>query len=82
MARGYLKPYKAYPFRTKDPVIDELRTMYQDSGRRLDDICDAAGLAHGTPIGWFKKGVRRPQNASIETFGRALGKRRVWVDLK
>jgi DNA invertase Pin-like site-specific DNA recombinase len=74
--------YKTYSFRDKDPVIDQLRTMTKDSGRKTSEIAHAAGLSPTTPTNWFKKGVRRPQSASVEAYGRALGKKRVWVDLK
>ena len=79
--RGYLKPYGTYVFRTQDPVVDELRTLKSDSG--LSDV-KIAGLARmsATTLGnWWAGKTRRPQNASVEAAGRAMGKKRAWVDL-
>ena len=80
--------YRTYVFRTKDPVIDELRTLAQDryggdrdaalkeAGR---DVQLAGGPRAATLRGWFHGKTRRPQSASVEAAGRALGYRREWV---
>jgi len=82
--------YKTYSFRTKDPVIDQLQTLAQKqcksaSSKELKKLLASkardAGMSEGTPINWIFGKTRRPQSASIEAFGRALGKKRVWVDL-
>jgi hypothetical protein len=76
---------KAYLFRTKDPVIDQLRTMVEDKfGHRvtrkdLRVIEENGGPKAGTMAGWFFGGIKRPQSATTEGCGRALGYERQWV---
>lgn len=74
--------YTSYSFRTKDPVIYEAKTMFQDSGKSYTDIAQASGLSISTIAAWFDGKTRRPQSASIEAFGRALGFKRKWVRYK
>ena len=76
---------KAYLFRDKDPVIDQLRTMVEDefghrlSRKALQMIEDKGGPKLGTMAGWFLGPVKRPQSATIEGCGRALGYERKWI---
>ena len=65
--------YKTYSFRTKDPVIDELRTVIKDQGESYREISTASGVATGTLRGWFHGGTRRPQHATVMAVARALG---------
>jgi hypothetical protein len=79
--------YKAYNFRNKDPVIDELRTMVRDTYGKLDtkalkQIQEAGGPTVGCMQGWFMGGTMRPQNPSTEAAGRAMGFQRVWEKMK
>jgi hypothetical protein len=76
--------YKAYLFKDKDPVIDELRTLVQTTYGKLNasalqKIKDAGGPSIGAMNGWFFGGIKRPQNPTIEAAGRAMGYRRKWV---
>jgi hypothetical protein len=79
--------YAAYRFTTKDPVIDELRTLLEDNfgGRltrkMLKSIEISGGPTASTSANWFFGGVRRPQNPGIEATGRAMGYQRKWVKL-
>ena len=80
--------YRSYVFRDKDPVIDQLRTMAQraSKGHRLNyttlrRIQDDGGPTVSCMAGWFFGTTKRPQNPTVEATGRALGKKRVWVDL-
>lgn len=79
---------KAYLFRQKDPVIDELRTMVEDefghrvSRKHLQQIEDKGGPKLGTMANWFFGDVCRPQSATVEGCGRALGWKRGWVKMK
>ena len=73
-------------FKTKDPVIDELRTIVQDttgdlklSGKTLSGIADDGGPTVACMQGWFRGKTRKPQNATVEAAGRALGYKRTWV---
>lgn len=81
-----LKLYKAYNFRSKDPVIDELRTIVQDvyGTKQLDtklfnDIEEKGGPTAACVRGWFLGKTKRPQSASLEAAGRAIGYKRKWV---
>lgn len=76
--------YKSYLFKDKDPAIDELRTVVEDHFKRrvnnkdLSAITDSGGPTAGCMGQWFFGKTRRPQNATLEAAGRALGYRRVW----
>lgn len=82
--------YSTYSFRDKDPVIDELRTLAQDTARArgvafekvYNDAALDANMSQSTPRNWFKGSVRRPQNPTVEAFGRALGYYRKWTVMK
>ena len=81
-----MRTYKAYLFRSKDPVIDELRTIVQDvTGDKnlktgtLSQIEDDGGPTVSCMQGWFRGKTKRPQNCTVEAVGRALGMKRTWV---
>lgn len=79
-----LKLYKTYMFRGQDPVIGELRDIFVDKygnqyKKELSGIDKAGGPSRTAMDNWFSGKTRRPQNASIEAAGRALGMKRVWV---
>lgn len=77
--------YRTYSFRTKDPVIDELRTLFKDEGKLSKDgfkEIEARGAAKAaTYRNWFNGSTRRPQNATVMATARALGYDRKWVKL-
>jgi hypothetical protein len=83
-----MKLYRSYMFRSKDPVIDQLRTVVQDKLKRnfsfsdLKQIEDDGGPTAGSMAKWFWGDTKRPQNSSIEAAGRSMGLMRVWVPLK
>ena len=83
-----MKLYRSYMFRSKDPVIDQLRTALQDKlgrpFRRKDlmQIEDDGGPTTACMSSWFFGKTKRPQNATVEAAGRAAGLMRVWVPLK
>jgi len=80
-------PYKSYNFRTKDPVIDEVRTLAQDKfgsslkHKSLAAIHEEGGPTATTLRAWFFGKTRRPTSAAVEAAGRALGYRRQWVKM-
>jgi hypothetical protein len=80
-----MKTYAAYRFITKDPAIAELQTVIEDhfgrrvTGKELVEVKDSGGPAAGTMRSWFFGKTRRPQNATLEAAGRALGYRRKWI---
>lgn len=79
------RTFAAYLFRNKDPVMDEVRVMIEDHfGERLCHrhfklIQEAGGPTATTLRGWYMGKTLRPQNASVEATGRALGRRRTWL---
>jgi hypothetical protein len=83
-----MKMYKSYTFRSKDPVIDELRTLIEDSNgsrvnsKTLSQLEKDGGPTNSCMRGWFFGPTRRPQSASIEAAGRAMGFKRTWVKVK
>ena len=79
-----MKLYSSYMFRDKDPAIDVLRTLIGDTiggtvnGKALSKIAKQGGPTTSAMKGWFFGKTRRPQNATLEAAGRALGYERVW----
>jgi len=86
MAKGSL--YGSYVFRTKDPAIDELRTLVEDhfghrvTGKDLTRIHDEGGPTASCMRHWFFGKTKRPTNPAIEAAGRALGYHRPWRRMK
>lgn len=86
---GTMKLYQSYMFRGKDPAIDALRTVVEDhigqklnSTKPLHKIEDDGGPSVAAMHGWFFGKTRRPQNATLEAAGRAMGYERVWQKQK
>ena len=83
-----MKTYSAYRFKTKDPAIDELRTLVEDHfGRRVNGkdfvaVKESGGPAAATMAGWFFGKTQRPQSATLEAAGRAIGYKRAWQKMK
>lgn len=74
-----MKIYSSYMFVNKDPVIDEMRPLVKHSKKSYKTLSEDSGVSIGTINGWFNGKTRRPQSASIEAVGRALGYKRKWV---
>lgn len=85
---GRMPIYKSYVFRTKDPVIDELRTLAEDTygvrvnGKTLGEITQEGGPSTSCMREWFFGKTRRPTSATVEAAGRAMGYKRVWQRMK
>jgi hypothetical protein len=82
MARGP-KLYRAYFFRGVDPAIQQIRQIINDKQQgkpNLAAIEKAGGPTTTTLYNWMRGKTRRPQNATVEAAGRALGMKRVWVN--
>jgi hypothetical protein len=83
-----LVTYKAYNFKDKDPVIDQLRTMAQDTygakitAKALRQIHEAGGPSTACMAGWFSGETKRPQNPTVEAAGRAMGYQRIWQKMR
>lgn len=80
MSKGFT--YKSYSFVDKDPIIDEVRTVFQASGVTKQWVEDASGVTSNTLHAWFDGKTRRPQAATINAVLRALGKKLGVVDLE
>jgi len=71
--------YRTYNFVDKDPVIDILRTAWEDSGLTLDDVAKLSGVSASTLYNWFHGNTKRPQYATVMAVGRALGGDFRWI---
>jgi transcriptional regulator with XRE-family HTH domain len=67
------KLYKSYSFVDKDPIIDRVRTIVQDSGLSLSKVSGESDVAISTLSAWFDGKTRRPQFASVAAVCSALG---------
>lgn len=67
-----MKAYKTYNFIARDPVIDVVRTMIDESGKTTTAIAKVSDVSAGTIRNWFRK-TRRPQFATVAAVVRALG---------
>jgi hypothetical protein len=65
--------YKSYNFLDKDPVIDKLRMIVQDSKKSNDQIHALSNVSVSTLRAWFEGQTKRPQFATVNAVGRALG---------
>jgi hypothetical protein len=85
---GAMRTYGAYVFKTKEPCIDEYRTLVEDhfghrvTNKDLEHISEAGGPSSACMRGWLFGATERPQNATMEAAGRALGYHRVWQRMK
>lgn len=65
--------YKSYSFIDKDPIIDQVRTVVQDSGQTYQWIEDKSGVTSQTLRNWFAGRTKRPQFATVNAVLRSLG---------
>jgi hypothetical protein len=65
--------YKSYNFIDKDPIIDEVRTVFAQSGASYRWIEEHSGVTSNTVRGWFDGETRRPQAATVNAVLRSLG---------
>lgn len=83
-----LKLYASYSFRTKDPVIDELRTLTEDflghrvTSKDLRELEHKGGPTAGCMKAWYFGVTRRPTSAAIEAAGRSIGFQRKWIKMR
>lgn len=71
MSKGFT--YKSYNFVDKDPIIDEVRAVLDNSGWTYKRVEDESGVTTQTLRNWFKGRTRRPQAASINAALRSMG---------
>jgi hypothetical protein len=65
--------YKSYSFIDKDPIIDEVRTVYDASGVNYKWLEEHSGVTAQTLSAWFTGRTKKPQAATINAVLRALG---------
>jgi predicted transcriptional regulator len=65
--------YKSYSFVDKDPMIDQVRTIIQDSGKTYKHIAEDSGVNTGTIRKWLDGATKKPQAASLNAVLRSLG---------
>jgi predicted transcriptional regulator len=63
----------------KDPIIDEIRTVYENSGVNYKWLHENSDVSTATLSAWFNGKTRKPQSATIEAVLRALGYKRAIV---
>jgi hypothetical protein len=73
--------YKSYNFVTKDPIIDQIRTVIQDSGVTFKWIEDNSGVTSQTLSKWIYGETKKPQAATINAVLRVLGKKLIIADI-
>jgi transcriptional regulator with XRE-family HTH domain len=69
-----LKPYKTYRFTGQDPIVEKVRSVFDDAGMKRSAVSRDSGVASSTMASWFKRRTKRPQFASINAVLGALGK--------
>jgi hypothetical protein len=68
-----MKPlYKSYAFKTKDPMIDILRTALKDDGIDWRDLPEFTGVSYATYHSWFEGDCRMPRHCTIAATIRSL----------
>jgi hypothetical protein len=65
--------YKSYNFIDKDPMIDEIRTIVEQSGASYKWVHENSGVGSTTIAKWFDGSTRRPQAATMNAVLRSLG---------
>jgi hypothetical protein len=65
--------YKSYNFVDKDPIIDEIRTIYEQSGVNYQWLHENSNVSVGTLVNWFSGKTKKPQAATINAVLRAMG---------
>jgi hypothetical protein len=73
--------YKSYNFVTKDPIIDQIRTVIQDSGATFKWIEERSGVTSQTLAKWIYGDTKKPQAATINAVLRVLGKKLIIADI-
>lgn len=71
--------YRSYSFKTKDPVIDRMRTIVKDEGLSYGEIHIISGVSSTTMHNWFEGETRRPQYATVAAVTSALGYKQEFV---
>jgi transcriptional regulator with XRE-family HTH domain len=73
--------YKSYSFVDKDPMIDQVRTIIQDSGITYKSLSEDSGVSVSTINNWLGGATKKPQAASMNAVLRALNHKLAIVPL-
>ena len=67
--------YSTYRFRAteKDPVIDQIRSLMDDTDTSISELSTATNLSQTTIRNWIDGDTRKPQHASITAAVRGMG---------
>ena len=65
--------YKSYNFVDKDPMIDQVRTVIQDTKMTYKTIAEASGVSALTIRKWLDGGTKKPQAATFNAVLRVCG---------
>lgn len=68
-----MKLYKSYNFVGKDPVIDLVRGIVDESKMSYTRLHVESGVSIGTVRNWFFGDTKRPQFATVAAIVRACG---------
>ena len=63
--------YTSYSFVDKDPIIDYVRTVIQDSKMEIKEIAEKSGVNYHTISKWLYGETKRPLAASLNAVLRA-----------
>jgi hypothetical protein len=74
--------YKSYSFVDKDPIIDEVRTVFDGAGESYARVENLSGVSQATMRAWFYGDTKKPQAATVNAVLRALGYKLGVVPLK
>jgi hypothetical protein len=61
---SYFKPYRSYNFKDKDPIIDQIHTLIDDSGLSIYDVSALSGVSYSAIYNWLYGDTMRPNHAS------------------
>ena len=65
--------YRSYRFIDKDPIVDAVRTVVQDTKLKQAQVAQLSGVAGTTLHNWFDGPTRRPNNATVTAVTASLG---------
>jgi DNA-binding phage protein len=68
-----IRVYKSYSFVDKDPVIDVMRTVVEDSKKSYAKISRESDVSATTLSNWFYGKTKRPQFCTVAAVARACG---------
>lgn len=65
---------RAYNFKDKDPIIDQLRTAIQEEGMSYPEVAEVSGVTVQTLYNWFNGDTKKPQHATVMCVVRGIGR--------